>query len=108
MSRINVTKALLPDRIRFHEYVDRILDSGWFTNNGACVQELEVRLEEYLGVKSLVLVNNATTGLQVAYQALELSGSVITTPFTFVATASSAVWQGLDVVCMPSAPMEQI
>ncbi len=98
MRQINVTKSQLPDRQLFHEYVDRILDSGWLTNRGVCVQELEERLEEYLGVPNVVLVNNATLGLQVAYKALGLKGEVITSPFTFIATASSIVWEGLDVV----------
>lgn len=96
-NRINVTRSQLPDRDRFHDYVDRILDCGWFTNNGQFVQELEARLAAYLGVKNLVLVSNGTLGLQIAYKALELSGEIITSPFTFVATASSAVWEGLDV-----------
>ena len=98
MTRINVTKSQMPDRERFHAYVDQILDSGWLTNRGQCVRELESKLEEYLGVRNVVLVNNATSGLQVAYKALGLQGEVITSPFTFIATASSIVWEGLDVV----------
>jgi len=78
--------------------VDRILDSGWLTNHGKCVQELEEKLQEYLGVRNVVLVSNATLALQVAYKVLGLNGEVITSPFTFVATASSATWEGLDVV----------
>lgn len=96
--RINVTKSQIPDRQRFHAYVDQILDSGWLTNRGQCVRELEEKLQDYLGVRNVVLVNNATTGLQVAYKALGLEGEVITSPFTFIATASSIVWEGLDVV----------
>lgn len=96
--RINVTKSLLPDRKRFDGYVDRILESGWFTNRGTLVRELEHRLETYLGVKNLVLVSNGTLALQVAYKLLGLTGEVITTPFTFIATASSLVWNGLEVV----------
>jgi dTDP-4-amino-4,6-dideoxygalactose transaminase len=98
MKRINVTKSMLPDRQKFDGYVDRILESGWFTNRGALVRELEGRLEAYLGVKNLVLVGNGTLAMQVAYKALGLSGEVITTPFTFIATASSIAWNGLDVV----------
>ena len=98
MTRINVTKSQMPDRVRFHAYVDQILDSGWLTNRGQCVRELESKLEEYLGVRNVVLVNNATSGLQVAYKALGLQDEVITSPFTFIATASSIVWEGLDVV----------
>jgi dTDP-4-amino-4,6-dideoxygalactose transaminase len=98
MKRINVTKSMLPDRKKFDGYVDRILELGWFTNRGALVRELEQRLAAYLGVRNLVLVSNGTLALQVAYKLLGLRGEVITTPFTFIATASSIVWNGLDVV----------
>lgn len=98
MKKINVTKSILPDRKKFDAYINRIIESGWLTNNGALAQELEHRLKEYLGVKNIVLVSNGTLALQVAYKLLGLTGEVITTPFTFVATASSIVWNGLDVV----------
>jgi dTDP-4-amino-4,6-dideoxygalactose transaminase len=96
--RINVTKSLLPDRKKLDSYIDRIMESGWFTNRGELVQELERRLEAYLGVKNVVLVANGTLALQVAYKLLGLTGQVITTPFTFIATASSLAWNGLEVV----------
>jgi len=96
--KINVTQALLPNRDKFHAYVDMILDSGWLTNHGACVRDLEKKLQDYLGVKNIVLVSNGTMALQVAYKALNLSGEVITSPFSFIATASSAKWEGLDIV----------
>jgi len=95
---INVTKTFVPNKSKYKEYVDEILNSGWFTNNGKFVQKLEKRLEEFLGVKNLVLVSNGTLALQIAYKALELSGEVITTPFSFVATTSSLVWEGLNPV----------
>jgi len=95
---INVTKSQLPDRERFHAYVDRILDSGWLTNRGQLVQELEVRLAEYLDVRNVVLTSNGTISLQIAYRLFGLQEEVITTPFTFIATASSLAWEGLDPV----------
>lgn len=95
---INVTKSYLPSREKYDQYVDKIYKSGWLTNNGQFVQELTQRLESYLGVKNLLLVTNATIGLQIAYQALGLTGEVITTPFSFVATTSSLVWEGLTPV----------
>jgi len=98
MKRINVTKSLLPHREKFHTYVDKILDSGWLTNRGQLVQELEIRLAEYLGVRNVVLTANGTIALQVAYKLFDLQGEIITSPFTFIATASSAKWEGLDVV----------
>ncbi len=95
---INVTKTHLPDKEKYKSYVDRIFESGWLTNNGQFVQELENRLSEYLGVKHLLLVSNGTLALQVAYHALSIQKEVITTPFSFVATTSSLVWEGLSPV----------
>jgi dTDP-4-amino-4,6-dideoxygalactose transaminase len=95
---INVTKTYLPDRKKLDKYIDQIYESTWLTNNGPLVQELEKRLKEYLGVKNLILVSNGTLALQVAYKALDIKGSAITTPFSFIATASSLVWEGIKPV----------
>lgn len=95
---INVTKTFLPDRVKFKRYVDQIFDSGWLTNNGELVKELQGRLGNYLKVDNIHLVSNGTSALQVAYKALALTGEVITTPFSFVATTSSLVWEGLTPV----------
>jgi dTDP-4-amino-4,6-dideoxygalactose transaminase len=95
---INVTKTYLPDVEKYKEYIDNIFQSGWITNNGEMVKKLEQRLKEHLGVKNILLVSNGTLALQVAYKLLELKGEVITTPFSFVATTSSLVWEGLKPV----------
>lgn len=95
---INVTKTYLPDKEKFLKYVDRIYESGWLTNNGQLVQELEKKLTAWLGVENLMLVTNGTIALQVAFRALGMKGSVITTPFSFVATTSSLVWEGITPV----------
>jgi dTDP-4-amino-4,6-dideoxygalactose transaminase len=95
---INVTKTYLPDPEKYKAYVDRIFTSGWLTNNGQFVQELEKRLCQYLGVENLLLVSNGTLALQVAYHALGIKGEAITTPFSFVATASSLAWEGIQPV----------
>ncbi len=95
---IPVTKAYLPDREKYHRYVDRIFDSGWLTNNGSLVQELQVRLAQHLGVKHVICVANGSLAMQVAYKALELTGEVITTPFSFAATTSTLVWEDLTPV----------
>jgi len=92
---INVTKTYLPNKKKFLKYVDAIYDSGWLTNNGPLVNELKHELEMYLGVKNLLLVTNGTMALQIAYKLLQLKGEVITTPFSFVATTSSLVWENL-------------
>ena len=92
---INVTNTYIPDKQKYQQYVERIFESGWLTNNGELVQLLEKRLSEYLGVPYLVLTANGTLALQVAMKLLQVEGEVITTPFSFVATASSLVWEGL-------------
>jgi len=95
---INVTKTYLPDREKYKSYIDRIFDSGWLTNNGQLVKELEKRLSEYLQVENLMLVANGTIALQIAYKSLGIKGDAITTPFSFVATTSSLVWEGINPV----------
>ena len=102
---IPVTKPYLPSRERLDKYIDGIYERRWLTNNGQLVQELTRRLEEYLGVENLLLVSNGTLALQIAYRALGINESVngkpaeaITTPFTFIATASSLKWDGIEPV----------
>lgn len=95
---INVTKPYMPERSKLDKYIDRIYDTAWLTNNGPLVKELTERLKEYLGVKHLLLVSNGTLALQITYRALGVKGKAITTPFSFVATASSLVWEGIEPV----------
>lgn len=92
---INVTKTYLGDISKFKAYVEGIYARGWLTNHGPLLGELEERLKEYLGVKHIILTNNGTLALQVAYRALNLGGSAVTTPFSFVATSSSLQWEGI-------------
>lgn len=87
-----------PNRQKVDKYLDSIYERNWFTNNGPLLQELRVRLEEYLGVKNLLLVANGTLALQVAYRALGISKQAITTPYSFVATSSSLVWENIQTV----------
>ncbi len=91
----NVTKTYLPNIDKYKNYIDEIYASGQVTNNGQLVKRLERRLTEYLGVKNLILVANGTVALEIAYRTLELKGFAITTPFSFVATTSSLVTNGL-------------
>lgn len=95
---INVTKTYLPSVEKYKGYIDNIFTSNQLTNNGQFVQELEKRLSDFLGVKNILLVANGTLALQVAYKLLNLSGDVITTPFSFVATTSSLIWSGLNPI----------
>ena len=95
---IPVTEPYLPPRGRLNHYLDRIHSSRRLTNNGPLVQELTEKLQDYLGVDNLLLVANGTLALQVAYQTLNLTGSAVTTPFTFPATVGALKWTGVDPV----------
>lgn len=95
---INVTKTFLPPQEEYQKYLDKIWKSCHVTNHGPLVLELEKKLKKYLKVKHLFFVNNGTIALQIAIKALDLKGEVITTPFSFVATTSSLVWEGCQPV----------
>jgi len=101
---INVTKTYLPDINKYKKYLDTIYQNGWITNYGPLVQELEKRLAEYLGVRNVVLVANGTVALEIAYRTLGLDGYAITTPFSFVATTSSLVTNGLKPIFVDIDP----
>lgn len=95
---ITVTKPFLPPLELYSSYLQKIWDLQWVTNNGPQVQELEKRLKEYLGVKHLLYVNNGTIALQIAIKALAPKGEIITTPFSYVATTNSILWEGCKPV----------
>ncbi len=91
---IPVTRPFLPPRQNYERYLEGIWQRHWLTNNGPLVNELELRLKEYLDVPHLLFLANGTIALQIAIKALELKGDIITTPFTYIATVSSIVWEG--------------
>jgi dTDP-4-amino-4,6-dideoxygalactose transaminase len=93
---IPVTKPFLPPIEEYEQYLSAIWKRNWLTNNGPLVNELELKLKEYLEVKHLLYVTNGTIALQLAIKALGLKGKIITTPFSYVATTSSIVWEGCD------------
>ena len=97
MSIIPVTKPYIPNRKRLFAYLARALDSKWLTNNGPLHSELEDRLCEYLGVENLLLVANATCGLSLALRSLNIEKKVITTPFSWVASAGAPLWDGYEI-----------
>lgn len=97
---IPVVRPYLPNREKLDRYLDGIYERNWWTNDGPLLQQLTERLKSHLGVEHLLLVGNGTLALQVAVRALGVApagGEAITTPFSFVATASSLQWEGLDV-----------
>lgn len=95
---ILVTQPLLPPLNEFIPYLETIWDSKWLTNNGQFHQQLEKALCDYLGVQHVCLFNNGTLALMIALQALKITGEVITTPFSFVATTHSLWWNNIKPV----------
>ena len=95
---ITVTSPLLPSLDDFIPMLKDIWDRKWLTNNGHYHKELEKALAEYLGVKYISLFTNGTLPLITALQAMRITGEVITTPYSFVATTHSIWWNGLKPV----------
>ncbi|MBK9228803.1 MAG: DegT/DnrJ/EryC1/StrS family aminotransferase [Ignavibacteria bacterium] len=114
---INVTKTYLPPFEEFSELIQKSWQTRWVTNQGPLAEELELKLKEYLGVKHLLLVSNGTLALQLAIKALDLKGEIITTPFSYVATATSIMWENCRPVfcdinendfCIDAAKIENL
>src|SRR5690349_16287523 len=95
---INVTKTFLPPFEEYTSVLKRAWDKAWLTNNGELLQELEEKLKKYLGVNHLLFCNNGTIVLQMALKALQITGEVITTPFSYVATTTAIMWEGCTPV----------
>jgi dTDP-4-amino-4,6-dideoxygalactose transaminase len=92
---IKLNQPIKPNIEKLTRYLTQVNESGWYTNFGPLHQKLTKRLEAYLGVENLLLVANGTLALQVAYKTLGVKNA-LTTPFSFVATASSLIWQGIE------------
>ena len=103
-NKILVTQPFLPPLEEFHEYMKDIWESKWLTNNGKYHQELEKALCEYLGVKYISLFSNGTLALITALQALKITGEVITTPYSFVATTHAIWWNNIKPVFVDIEP----
>ena len=93
-----VTRPLMPALEEFIPFLEQIWENQQLTNNGPCHQQLERELADHLGVEHLCLFSNSTIALLTALQALRVTGEVITTPYSFVATAHSLLWNGLTPV----------
>lgn len=101
---VTVTQPYLPPLEEFIPYLEQIWGSKWLTNNGPFHQQLEHALCKYLGVENLALFTNATIALVTALQTLRITGEVITTPFSFVATAHSLLWNNIQPVFVDIDP----
>lgn len=101
---IYVTQPYLPPLEEFTPYLQQIWDNKILTNNGPFHRQLEQALCDYLGVEHLALFSNGTIALVTALQALRITGEVITTPYSFVATAHSLQWNNIRPVFADIAP----
>tara|TARA_R100000306_G_scaffold53419_1_gene50195 strand:- start:7295 stop:8380 length:1086 start_codon:yes stop_codon:yes gene_type:complete len=104
LERINVTKTFLPPQEEYNSILALAWQSGWITNRGALVQELEAKLKHFLKVPNIIAMTNGTIPLQIAIKALGLTGEIITTPFSYVATTSSIVWEGCTPIFVDIHP----
>lgn len=102
--QITVTAPLLPNLEEFNSLLKEIWDSKWITNNGSFHKQLEKELAEYLKVPYISLFTNGTLPLLTALQALRITGEVITTPYSFVATTHSIWWNGCKPVFVDIDP----
>ncbi len=102
---VYVTQPYLPPLEEFIPYLEKIWESKWLTNNGPFHQEFEKALCEYLGVKNLALFANGTLALITALQAIRITGEVITTPYSFVATTHALHWNSIKPVFVDIDPI---
>ena len=101
---INVTKTYLPSMEVYISIMKRAWDKAWITNDGELLKELEEKLKNYLGVPNLLFTGNGTIAIQMALKALNVSKEVITTPFSYVATTNSILWEGCTPVFVDIDP----
>ncbi len=101
---INVTKTFLPSFEEYTAVLKRAWDISWITNNGILLQELEQKLKEYLSVEHLLFAANGTVVLQIAIKGLNITKEIITTPFSYVASANVILWEGCKPVFVDIDP----
>ena len=102
--KILVTQPSLPELTEYLPYLQEIWQSRWLTNNGRFHEQFEKELAEYLGVKYVSLFTNGTLALVTALQVLRITGEVITTPYSFVATTHALKWNGITPVFVDIEP----
>ena len=94
--KIHVAKPFLPPKHKLEKYMEGIWERNLLTNNGPLIRELEEKLGKYIGHDKIIIVNSGTMGLQISIKALNITKGIITTPFSYVATTSSIVWEGCE------------
>lgn len=101
---IPITQPFLPPKEEYNQYLEGIWKRNWLTNMGPLASQLEMELKDHLKLNHLLFVTNGTVAIQMAIKALEIIGEVITTPFSFIATTSSIVWEGCTPVFVDIDP----
>ena len=101
---INVTKTFFPPIEEYNHQLERIWENQWLTNRGKLVLELEKKLEAYLNVSNIIIMNNGTIPIQIALKILGAKGEIITTPFSNVATSAAIVWENCSPVFVDIHP----
>jgi len=102
--KILVTKTFLPPQEAYNKILKRAWESGWMTNRGSLVLELEEKIKKDLGANSIIIMNNGTMPIQIALKIFGKGGEIITTPFSYVATTSSIVWENCKPVFVDIDP----
>lgn len=101
---ILVTKPYIPPLEEYNAYLEKIWQAGQLTNNGLLCRQLGIDISNYLGVSNLELVSNGTLAIQLAIKALNLKGEIITTPYSYVATTNSILWENCEPVFVDIEP----
>jgi len=101
---INVTKTFFPPLNEFNIQLERIWKNEWLTNRGELVLELEEKLKKYLTVSNIIMMNNGTIPIQIALKILGNGGEIITTPFSYIATTASIVWENCTPIFVDIHP----
>ncbi len=101
---IPVNKPFLPPIEEYEILLKGVWDRNWLTNHGPLVNELELKLKDYLKIDNLLYLTNGTIALQLAIKALDLKGEIITTPFSYIATTSSLIWEGCKPIFVDIQP----
>jgi dTDP-4-amino-4,6-dideoxygalactose transaminase len=101
---INVTKTFFPPLEEYQKEIERIWKNEWLTNRGELVIELEEKLKSYLNVFDILIMNNGTIPIQIALKLLGKGGEIITTPFSYVATTSSIIWENCTPIFVDIHP----
>lgn len=104
MDKITVTKTFLPPQEQYNKIISRAWNNGWMTNRGSLVLELEEKLKNHQQLNNIIITNNGTIPIQIALKLFGKNGSIITTPFSYVATTSSIVWENCKPVFVDIHP----